>query len=284
MKVMVIVKASPDSEAGVMPDPKLMEEMGAFNEKLVNAGVMESGDGLKPSSEGFRVRFDGQSRTVTRGPFAETNELIAGYWVWQVDSMEEALEWVKQCPNPMTDASDIEIRPFYEMSDFADIDGATDIAEQEAAMTHTLAMRKATLNPYLFFGGRCEAAFSFYQEKLGAVMGEMHRFSDAPDPTIEGAIPAGFDNKIMHAECTIGDTTLYGSDGNGDDTPIAGMSMAMTVKDKETAHNAFSALSENGEITMPLQETFWSPLFGQVKDQFGVSWMVMVEGLPEGAQ
>jgi hypothetical protein len=118
MRMMVIVKASPESEAGEMPSEKLLTEMGAFNEELVKAGIMLAGDGLKPSSAGKRVRFSGKDRTVIDGPFTETKELIAGYWIWQVKSLEEAVEWVKRCPNPMMSESEIEIRPFFEMEDF----------------------------------------------------------------------------------------------------------------------------------------------------------------------
>jgi hypothetical protein len=121
MRVMVIVKATKNSEAGVMPTEKLFAEMMAFNEKLVKAGVMQSGDGLKPSSAGKRVRFSGSGgpKTVIDGPFAETKELIAGYWLWKVRDMKEAVEWVKQCPDPMPgEESEIEIRPFFETEDF----------------------------------------------------------------------------------------------------------------------------------------------------------------------
>jgi hypothetical protein len=117
---MVIVKATEESEAGVMPTEKMFTEMGKFNEELVNAGIMLSGDGLHPSSRGKRVRFSGSKRTVTDGPFPETKELIAGFWIWKVNSMEEAVEWVKRCPNPMNTDSDIEIRPFYEAEDFGE--------------------------------------------------------------------------------------------------------------------------------------------------------------------
>ncbi|MCC6144434.1 MAG: YciI family protein [Candidatus Hydrogenedentes bacterium] len=120
MRVMVMVKATKGSEEGVMPTAELFEAMNDFNEKLVEAGIMRSGDGLKPSSQGVRVRFSGKDRSVTKGPFAETNELVAGYWIWEVKSMDEAIEWVKRCPNPMFEDSDIEIRPFYEVEDFAD--------------------------------------------------------------------------------------------------------------------------------------------------------------------
>ena len=119
MRFMVIVKATAESEAGVMPDEKLMADMGKFNEELARAGIMLAGDGLKPSSQGARVVFNGASRKVVDGPFAETKELVAGFWIWQVKSKEEAIEWVKRCPNPFTTGeSVIEIRPFYEAEDF----------------------------------------------------------------------------------------------------------------------------------------------------------------------
>jgi hypothetical protein len=132
MRFMVMVKATQDSEAGVMPDQKLLADMGRFNEELVKAGVMLSGDGLKPSSQGARVRFSGPKRTVVDGPFAETKELVAGFWIWQCQSLEEAIEWVKRCPNPFTNQdSEIEIRPFYEAEDFGK-DFTPELREQEA--------------------------------------------------------------------------------------------------------------------------------------------------------
>ncbi|XVJ62872.1 MAG: YciI family protein [Sphingopyxis sp.] len=124
MRVMVFVKATEDSEQGMQPSDDLSQmfvDMGKFNEELVNAGVLVAGDGLKPSSHGKRVHFDGASRTVIDGPFAEARELVAGYWIWEVKDMDEAVAWVKRCPNPMFGPSDIEIRPFYEMEDFGDL-------------------------------------------------------------------------------------------------------------------------------------------------------------------
>jgi hypothetical protein len=118
MRVMVMVKATPDSEAAVMPSTELLAEMGRFNEELVKAGVMLAGEGLHPSSRGVRVKFSGKSRTVVDGPFAETKELVAGFWLWQVSSMEEAIEWVRRCPNPMPGDSEIEIRRVFEADDF----------------------------------------------------------------------------------------------------------------------------------------------------------------------
>jgi len=118
MKVMVLVKASKDSEAGVMPSTELLTAMGKFNEELAKAGVLLAGEGLHPSSKGARVKFSGTQRTVTTGPFAETNELVAGFWLWQVKSMEEAIEWVKRCPNPHDEETEIEIRRIFEADDF----------------------------------------------------------------------------------------------------------------------------------------------------------------------
>jgi len=119
MRVMVIVKATTDSEAGTMPSPELIAAMGAFNQQLIAAGVMLDGGGLKPSSKGARVAFDGEGREVRPGPFAAVSELVSGYWIWNVASLEEAVDWVRRCPNPMPGPSEIEIRPLYEMADFA---------------------------------------------------------------------------------------------------------------------------------------------------------------------
>ena len=118
MKVMVMVKATTDSEAGAMPSTELLEAMGKFNEELVNAGVMLAGEGLHPSARGVRVAFDGPQRRVIDGPFAETRELVAGFWLWQVRSLDEAVEWAKRCPNPMPGPSELEIRPIFEAEDF----------------------------------------------------------------------------------------------------------------------------------------------------------------------
>ncbi len=120
MKCMVIVKASPSSEAGVMPSEELLTAMMNYNEELVKAGIMLAGDGLHPSSKGKRIRFDGEKRTVIDGPFSETKELIAGYWLWKVKSMDEAVAWLKKCPNPMPEVSEVEIRPIFEAEDFGE--------------------------------------------------------------------------------------------------------------------------------------------------------------------
>ena len=141
MRVMVLVKADKNSEAGMMPDEKMLTEMGAFNEELVKAGIMVEGEGLKPSSAGARVRFNGKNRTVIDGPFAETKELVAGYWIWKVKSLAEAIEWVKRCPNPMPGESEIEIRPIFEAEDFG-AEFTPALREQEERLRAEIAARK----------------------------------------------------------------------------------------------------------------------------------------------
>lgn len=130
MRVLVMVKASKESETGALPTKELLEEMGKYNEELVNAGVMLAGEGLHPSSKGSRVRFSGKKRTVVDGPFAETKELVAGFWIWQVKSMQEAIEWLKRCPNPTGAEGEIEIRPIMEPEDFGP-ELAPELKEQE---------------------------------------------------------------------------------------------------------------------------------------------------------
>ncbi len=121
MRVAVLIKATEDSEAGAMPSTDLLEAMGNFNEELINAGLMRAGEGLKPSSQGKRVAIDGDSRKVIDGPFAATGELVAGFWIWEVKDMDEAMQWALRCPNPMPGPSEIEIRPLYEAEDFAEV-------------------------------------------------------------------------------------------------------------------------------------------------------------------
>ena len=140
MRFMILVKASKESEAGVMPSQQLLTEMGKFNEELVKAGVMLAGEGLHPSSKGARVRFSGGKRTVIDGPFAETKELIAGFWIWQVKSKEEAIEWVKRCPNPMPGETEVEIRQVFEAEDFG-AEFTPELREQEERIRAKLDKR-----------------------------------------------------------------------------------------------------------------------------------------------
>jgi hypothetical protein len=143
MRVMVIVKATRNSESGALPDEKLLAEMGKFNEELAKAGVLLAGDGLHPSSRGKRVRFSGASRKVIDGPFSETKELVAGFWIWQVKSMEEAVAWLKRCPEPMPgEESEIEIRPIFAPEDFAPSDPSGELRRREAELRKAVDARR----------------------------------------------------------------------------------------------------------------------------------------------
>ncbi|MCM2369100.1 YciI family protein [Aporhodopirellula aestuarii] len=278
MKVMVMVKATKSSEAGELPSEKLLTEMGKFNEQLIDAGIMKTGEGLKPSSEGVRVRFSGANRTVTDGPFAETKELVAGYWIWEVASMEEAIEWVKRCPNPMVEESDIEIRQIYEMADFAESDPSGEIAKHEEQLAAKLATKSAVVQSYLFFEGCCEEALDFYEHAIGATVTMKMRYSESPEPMPEGMVPDGYENKIMHASFNVGEMSLMACDDCTAKPTHDGFRLALSVKTVADADLVFGQLAEGGKIDMPLSQTFWSPRFGMVTDPFGVGWMVMVAG------
>ena len=141
MRFMILVKADANSEAGVLPDEKLLSEMGKYNEELVKAGIMLAGEGLQPSSKGARVRFSGKNRSVIDGPFSETKELIAGFWLWQCKSKEEAIEWVKRCPNPMEGESEVEIRQVFENEDFG-AEFTPELREQEDRIRAQIAARQ----------------------------------------------------------------------------------------------------------------------------------------------
>jgi hypothetical protein len=141
MRVLVMVKATKDSEAGEMPSQELLTEMGKFNEELVKAGVMLAGEGLHPSSKGVRIQFSGDKRSVTDGPFAETKELVAGFWLWQVRNLDEAIEWAKRCPNPMPDGGELELRPIFEPEDFGE-EFTPELREQEERLRGQIAERQ----------------------------------------------------------------------------------------------------------------------------------------------
>ncbi len=278
MKVMVMVKATNSSEQGKLPSEELLMAMGQFNQELVRAGIMKAGEGLKPSSEAKRVRFHGKDRTVTDGPFAETKELLAGFWLWEVASMEEAIDWVKRCPNPMLEDSDIDIRPVYEMEDFAENDPQGTVRAQEESLKRTSLLQDSSVQPYLFFGGRCDEALTFYEHSLGATVVMKMRFSESPDPVPEGMLQPGFESKIMHASFTVGKMTIMASDGCNDKSNFDGFRLALSVPTEADADSAFNALAEGGKVDMPLVKTFWSPRYGMLTDKFGVGWMVMVRG------
>jgi len=277
MKVMVVVKANPESEAGKMPSTEVLSEMGKFNEQLVQAGVLLAAEGLHPTSKAKRVAFEGKNRSVIDGPFAETKELIAGYWIWKVDSIDDAVEWLKKSP---FQEGELDIRPIFSQEDFGD-ELTPELREQETQLASDIEMQQVAATQYLFFSGQCEQALEFYKEHLGAKVGMIMRFNESPDPLPEGMLKEGFERKIMHSEFTIGSTRILASDGCNDKEKFDGFRIALSAHNKETAEHLFEALSQGGRVDMPLGPTFFSPLYGQVTDQFGLGWIIIVPGEPQ---
>ncbi len=283
MRFMVMVHATEESEAGVLPSQQLLDEMTRYNEELVKAGVMLAGEGLHPSSKGLRIRFSGKQRTVIDGPFAETKELIAGFWLWQVRSPEEAIEWLKRAP--FDGGAEVELRPVFEAEDF----GAAltpELREREERLRAQVGGQRTVppanghslpVQPYLFFEGRCEEALDYYGTALGAEIKTLLRYAESPAPCPDGRLPPDSGRKVMHAEFRIGETTLMASDGMCSGKPgFHGFSVSLTAPNDAEARRLFDALADGGEVRMPLGPTFFATSFGMVADRFGLGWMVTV--------
>jgi uncharacterized glyoxalase superfamily protein PhnB len=278
---MAIVKANKDSEAGVMPDTAAFAAMGKYNEELVKAGVMLAGEGLHPSSRGVRIRFSGKERSVIDGPFAETKELIAGFWLWQVRSQEEAIEWLKRAP--FDGGAEVELRRVMDAEDFG-AELTPELREQEERLRAQAARQSAVqpaaaamaVQPYLNFEGRCEEALDYYRTALGAEVKMLLRFADGPQGG-QSMVPPGSEKKVMHAEFRIGDTTLMASDCFCTGKPsFQGVSIALGPHDDAEAKRLFDALADGGKVSQPLTKTFFASSFGVVADRFGLSWMIAV--------
>ncbi len=272
MRFMVIVKANADSEAGVMPSEQLLTEMTKFNEELADAGVLLAGEGLHPSSKGVRVRFSGDEPAVIDGPFAETKELIAGYWLLQLDSLEETIDWVKRVPNPDNEESEIEIRQVFEAEDFGE-----EFTPEARATEERLRARVALeeVNTYLLFDGNCKEAFEFYAGVLGGEIEAMipHRGTEA-----EGHVPDHWHDKIMHAKLKLSGGRLMASDAPpGHFEKPQGFSVNLAIATPDEAERIFAALAEGGTETMPIDKTFWARRFGMLVDRFGIPWMINCE-------
>jgi uncharacterized glyoxalase superfamily protein PhnB len=273
MRVMVLIKADKNTEAGVMPSEQLLTEMGQFNEELVKAGVMLSGEGLHPSSKGVRVHFSGQRRSTTDGPFAETKELVAGFWMWQVKSMEEAVAWAKRCPNPTGEECEIEIRRVFEAEDFG-AEFTPELREQEDRLRTQLEQQAAApkvpavpqqngATPYLIVKGAPDA-IAFYQRVFGA---ELKLRLDGPD------------GSVMHAELQIGPARFMLSEEQpqwGSLSPLSiggsATSAVVYVPDVDTVFER--AVAAGAKATMPVADQFWGDRSGHVVDPFGHQWFI----------
>ena len=269
MRFMVIIKANADSEAGAMPSERVLTEMAKFNEELANAGVMIGGEGLHPSSKGARVRLSKNGAAVTDGPFPETKELIAGFWLLQADSIDEIIDWVKRIPNPDGEESEVEIRQVFEADDFGD-----EFTPEARAIEDRIRSRASLqqVNPYLLFGGACREAFEFYAQCLGGDIEDMipHRGTPAAE-----FVPPDWLDKIMHASMKLNGGRLMGSDAPPDrfEKP-RGFSVQLSISTVDEAERIFDELGRGGEVTMPLEKTFWASRFGMLVDRFGIPWMI----------
>lgn len=269
MRFMVLIKADKKTEAGQMPDEQLLTEMGQFNEALVKAGVMQSGEGLQPSSKGVRLYFSDGQHHVVDGPFAETKELIAGFWIWQVKSREEAIDWAKRCPNPMKEDFEIELRQVFEAEDFGPA-FTPELRAQEDRLRAELAMPKVEpvpesrgAIPYLVIRGAADA-IGFYQQVLGASV--VFRL-DAPD------------GKPMHAELSVGPARFMLTEERPEYQALSPLSVGGTgssvvayVPDVDAA--MARALAAGATLGMPVADQFWGDRSGSITDPFGHQWMI----------
>lgn len=268
MRYIIIRKADKDTEAGVMPEPELLEAMGGYNQRLEEAGVLKSGDGLKPSSEGFRVSFANGEPKVTAGPFSEAGGLMAGFSIIDVESTEEALKWVSEWP--AIDAggnAQLELRRLFELEDFVPSEAVTGI---EKTFTR-LVSQPSGINVYLNFAGQCREAFEFYADVLGGHIAMTTTHGESP---MADEVPADFHNAVMYSVLRVGRLQIMGSDAPPEwyQSP-QGMFVQIEMP-ADKAKIAFERLAEGGVIQMPLAPTFWAEQFGMLVDRFGIPWMI----------
>jgi uncharacterized glyoxalase superfamily protein PhnB len=280
MRFMILIKANRSTEAGDMPSEQLLTEMGRFNEDLQKAGVLVSGEGLQPSSKGARVRFSGKQRTVVDGPFTETKELIAGFWIWQVKSKAEAIEWVKRCPNPTGEESEIEIRQVFELDDFGpeltpELRAQEERVFAEAAKAQAQGAKAGAVPPvpeprgaipYLIVKGASDA-IGFYQRVFGA---EVVMRLDAPD------------GLLMHAELKVGPAHFMLTEERPQHQALSPASLGGTgsqaviyVPDADAVVDR--AVKAGATLTMPVADQFWGDRSGCINDPFGHAWFVSTQ-------
>jgi PhnB protein len=263
MRYMLMRKADAHTEADPQPDERVLAAMAEYNERLLRAGVMVSGDGLRPSREGCRLIFrDGEPRVVA-GPFEPSDELLAGYSVLEVDSLEEAIRWARQWPREDGDVT-LELRRYFTFEDFAPSDGL----EQHRVQ----ARLPDELNLHLTFPGTCREAMIYYAEVTGGHLEAMIPYAQTPAAE---EVPADWHDRIIHASLNLRGRRLMGADmpGEGYQAP-QGARVHLEYADEAQAAEVFRRLAEGGEVTMPYAETFWARRFGMLTDRFGVPWMI----------
>jgi len=272
MKFMLMRKADKDTEQGVMPSEELLQAMADYNEEMLKAGVLVSGEGLHPSKDGCRIEFRNGDPVITDGPFAETKELLAGFTVLEVASKEEAIDWATRWPRSDADGhARLELRPFFELEEFepgAAIDKHRQMGEQ-------LQRLPAQINIHLAFAGNCREAMAFYADILGGQIESMFTHGETP---MADQTPEDWHDKIVHASLNLKGRRIMGADMAGDCyTRPQGVQVHLEYSDTEQAERVFNQLAEDGSIVMPFENTFWAHRFGMVTDRFGTQWMVSNE-------
>lgn len=265
MKYMMMRKADKDTERGVLPSQEILRAMADYNERMMQAGVFVSGNGLRPTSEGCRIQFHNGEPLVTTGPFDQTAELLAGYSILEVDSLEDAIAWAKQWPTEDTGGNTtLELRRYFTMEDF---DPGSGLDKHKALSRLPLEM-----NVHVGFPGTCREAMTFYQEVTGGNLEALVTYGETP--AAEG-VPADWHAKIVHASLNLRGRRLMGADTAGDcyQAPM-GAQVHLEYDDPEQAERVFSQLAQGGSVMMPFEQTFWANRFGMTTDRFGVQWMI----------
>ncbi|WP_226664753.1 YciI family protein [Microbulbifer aggregans] len=266
---MIIRKADANTEAEVMPTQAELEAMGHYNEQMLNDGVFIDGMGLRPSSYGARIDFRDGKPVVTDGPFAETKELIAGFTLFEAASKAEAIERVKQWPQMDGNGNvSLELRQLFEMADFEPGEGL----DVHKDMDDRMQRQPASVCPHLNFDGNCAEALEFYAQVLGGEIQMMMSYRDSP---MASDLGEAWQDKVIHGCIAIGKLRLMGCDvPPGHYHKPQGIDVQISYPEVERARAAFCGLADQGAISMPFDETFWSKGFGMVTDRFGIAWMV----------
>lgn len=265
MKYMLMRKADQETENGVLPSEALLRAMADYNERMLRAGVFVTGDGLRPTSEGCRITFRDGEPVVTDGPFAETRELLAGYTVLEVDSLDEAIAWARQWPRDDSGGNvTLELRRYFTMEDFNPGPGLDDHLRHERVPTET--------NVHLAFAGNCREAITFYADITGGHLEAMITFGETP---AAADVSEDWHDRIIHASVNIRGRRLMGADMQPDcyEAP-RGAQVHLEYEQSEQAELVFRRLLDGGTQRMPFGPTFWANRFGMVTDRFGVSWMI----------
>lgn len=265
MKYMLMRKADADTENGVMPSEDILQAMASYNERMTQAGVFADGQGLRPTSEGCRIQFRAGEPNVISGPFEPAGELLAGFSVLEVDSLEDAIAWAKQWPRE--DASGnvtLELRRFFELEDFE--------PSQALEQHRSLGRLPREMNLHVAFAGTCREAMEFYSKVTGGKLEGVITYGETP---AAADVPPEMHDKIVHSSLNLRGRRLMGADMAGDCyQPPQGVQIHLEYDDPEQAERVFNALSDGGSIIMPFAETFWAHRFGMTTDRFGVQWMI----------